>query len=282
MILLKADVQHGKRFCSIEPMTMMMLGGGAANIGGSIFGGLFGSSAEKKRAAAIRAAGDQGAGEILQGLQNAKNKATEYNATARGDLAPFREMGVNAGTTLVDLLLGNKDMSALLKESELFKFQSEIGSRNINRELSARGLYGSGAGLETLARFTNQLSAEEGQRTVDRLMNLTTLGANSASNMASLTNQTGLSMADMMLRGRTAAAQMRFDGATGSAQANSNATRMLGDMGQNIFDTVGSGITNYGQYQLTKPIFDKFLSSGSGGGLSSPGKAVDASLGLNG
>ena len=48
---------YGKSYCSIfgiDDVALGVIGGGAANMGGSIFSGLFGSSAEKKRAAAIR------------------------------------------------------------------------------------------------------------------------------------------------------------------------------------------------------------------------------------
>lgn len=57
MIDLKGEKQYGKQFCSLDPITMSLVGGGALKMGGTIFGGLFGGSAEKKRAAAIEAAG---------------------------------------------------------------------------------------------------------------------------------------------------------------------------------------------------------------------------------
>jgi hypothetical protein len=48
---------------------------------------------------------------------------------------------------LFDMMPGMVDMEKMVKESSRFQFQSELGSRNLNRELKARGLYGSGAGL---------------------------------------------------------------------------------------------------------------------------------------
>lgn len=256
MITLR-EKQHGKQLCSFDPITMSLMGGGAANIGGTIFGGLFGSSAEKKRAAAIQAAGEQGVRDINAAVKGGVAEGNAKLGMARGDLSPFRDIGVEAGTTLADLLMGRRTPAGMLKASDLFNFQSDLGSRNINRELAARGLYGSGAGLETLARFNDQLVGEEGQRLVDRLFNLTGVGANAAGNMASFTNSTGNTLANMIYGGGVEAANLRYNSTVGAANARSNATQMLGQMGQNIFSQVGNGLTQYGNFQLTKPIIDQ-------------------------
>lgn len=245
----------------------LMAGAGASQIGGSLFGGLFGSSAEKKRAAAIQEAGLQGSRDILRAVTDANATSKEYLDTARGDLSPFREFGVQAGNSLVDMLMGG-DVSAMLKASPLFHFQSELGTRNMNRELAARGLYGSGAGLESLARFNNQLVAEEGQRLTDRLFNLTGLGANTAGSMADMTTRTGWNIADTLFKGGVTAANMRFNAATGATDARANSTMMLADMGQNIFKTVGSGFKSFGEYELYKPVMDSMV-----GMMSSLGKS---------
>ena len=108
--------------------------GAGAGIGGSIFSGIMGASGAKKQAEAIRYAADK-----------ASATALEFNTRARGDLKPFREFGEEAGKTLSSLLSGKGNLDDILKESSLFKFQSEVGTRGINRELSARGLYGSRA-----------------------------------------------------------------------------------------------------------------------------------------
>lgn len=240
---------------------LLMAGAGAAGIGGSIFGGLFGSSAEKRRANAIRDAGIQGADQILAASRRGVDKATAYTDMARGDLSPFRDMGVEAGGSLMDMLLGGGDVSAMLKASPLFNFQSELGTRNINRELAARGLYGSGAGLESLAKFNAQLTGEEGQRLTDRLFGLTQLGANSASNMAGLTNQSGLSMANMIYGGGLEAANMRYNSTVGAANARASGDMMLGQMGQNIFNQVGQGLNQFGSYTMNKPLIDSSIAA---------------------
>lgn len=65
MITLR-EKHYGKQLCSLDPITMSLVGGGAMKMGGTIFGGLFGSSAEKKRAAAIDSAGGR---EALRGVK---------------------------------------------------------------------------------------------------------------------------------------------------------------------------------------------------------------------
>jgi len=59
-----------------------------------------------------------------------------------------------------------------LQASPLYQFEQEIGQRNLNRQLVAQGLYGSGAGLEAQSMFQRSLSAEEGQRQAGYLQNL--------------------------------------------------------------------------------------------------------------
>jgi hypothetical protein len=77
--------------------------------------------------------------------------------------------------------------------------------------------------------------------------------------MADMTNRTGLTLADMIFKGGTAAANLRYDSAVGAAGARSNATQMLGQMGQQLFGQAGQGLMQYGDYQLNKPFMDASL-----------------------
>lgn len=249
-----------------------MVGGTAASVGGSIFSGLMGSSAASKQAEAIRLAGERGASDILGAVDKSNATAREFNDTARGDLSPFREFGVKAGTTLTDLLMGGGNVANMLKASPLFNFQSEMGTQNINRQLAARGLYGSGAGLQTLAQFNDQLVGEEGQRLTDRLFNLTQLGGNAANSMASMTNNTGLNMSNNIFSGGVEAANMRFNAALGSAQQRANATNMIGQMGQQAFGQVGNAVANYPMISSNMNLLNSMTKSfgGGGGGAQAP------------
>lgn len=221
------------------------IGGSAAlGLGGSLFGGIMGKDAGEDQAAAIRYSADKAAGTAL-----------EMNNRARADLQPFREIGVNAGNTLWSLLNGSsgKNMGDYLKKSDLFNWQQQEGTRSLDRSLAARGQYGSGAGMEALARFNNQLVADEGQRMFDRLFGVTQLGANAASNMAAGTNQAGSVMANAQLNGGVAAAGADYNG-----QMN------LVNGVQGALGAVSGAVSDFGQYQMTKPLFER-LSTGGGG-----------------
>ena len=221
------------------------IGGSAAlGVGSSVLGGIFGNKAAKEQAAGHRYAADKAAATAL-----------EMNNRARADVAPFREFGINAGNTLWNLLNAGsgKRASDFVRASPLFDFQSELGSRNINRELSARGMYESGAGLETLARFNNQLVAEEGNRLFDRLFNLTGMGANAAAGMAAGTNNAGSVMANAQLNGYSAAAGSEAD-----------ATRAVGGAAQGGMGAVAGALNTGANYSMIAPLLQR-ISGGSGG-----------------
>ena len=236
-----------------------MAGSAGLSMGGSIFGGLMGSSSEKKRANAIRQAGETGSADILKAVADANAKAGQMNDVARGDLSPFRTLGVNAGNSLAALLMGGGDVGAMLKASPLFNFQSKMGTQAINQQLAARGLYGSGAGLQTLSQFNDQLVGEEGQRLVDRLFNMTQLGQNSATNMASMTNNMGQFMGGNIYNGGVNAANMRYNATVGQANALANSQNMLGQMGQSLFDTAAGGLSQIGNYKMNMPFIQSSM-----------------------
>src|SRR5690606_33288180 len=155
-----------------------------------IFSGIMGKSAAKKHAEAIRIA-----------QEKAKGAVQKYTDLATGELRSFRERGDTAGGLLADLLSGKVDADSAIKASSLFKFQEQEGSTAINRELKARGLYGSGAGLESLRKFENQLVGEEGQRQYDRLFQLSEQGRMAGSQIAGLDSTAGATIANIELQG---------------------------------------------------------------------------------
>jgi hypothetical protein len=138
--------------------------------------------------------------------------------------------------------------------SSLFKWQQAEGERGINRQLSARGLYGSGAGLETLARFNAQLLGEESMRYWERLYNMTALGSNAASHMATNTSATGRSLADMLSRTGTAAAVSEGD-----------AMRSIASIGPALGRTISGGFGDYLQLPLMNASINALNKYGGGG-----------------
>lgn len=238
MIELRERRPLGKSFCCIEPGTAIALSG-ALGAGGSIFSSIFGASASRQQAEAIRYSADV-----------ASRTALEMDNRARADVAPFRQQGIDAGTQVMRLLTGSSDdVINQVHESPIFQFQSELGMRNINRELSARGLFGSGAGLEILQRFNNQLVGEEADRLFSRLFQVNAMGANAASHMATNTSETGRAVAGIQAQSGIAA-----------AQAEGDATRATGGAYSGTFNALAGGFQQFAQYKLYQPLMNKLAS----------------------
>ena len=202
--------------------------GAAGALGGSIFSGIMGAAGAKRQAQAIE-----------RSAQIASGTALELNKQSRADLQPFRDLGVQSGQTLSDIFSGKANISDSYKASSLYNFQSELGTRALDRQLSARGMSGSGAGLESLALFDKSLVAEEGNRYFDKLFNTTTLGANAAAQQASNTTSTGNTLAQIGTQ-------------AGIAQGGAIANQY------NAYGSIGQGIqgaaTNYANYSLYNPL----------------------------
>jgi hypothetical protein len=242
MKFLEWEKGLGKSFCSIDPVTGLMIAGGA-QAGGSIFSGIMGSNASKKQAEAIKYAADQ-----------ARKTALELDDKARADVAPFRQYGIDAGDRLSGILKGDINLDDAVMGGSLFKWQRDEGERALNRQLSARGLYGSGAGLETLARFNAQLVGEESMRHIERLMSMTQLGGNAASHMATNTSTTGRSLADMTMKAGMAI-----------GQAEGDSLRSIGSIGPALGKTVAGGFSDYLQLPLLNANIAAMNRYGGGG-----------------
>ena len=234
-------------------MPAFVLGGATAlQAGSSIFSGIMGKSAAKKQAEAIRIA-----------QEKAKGAVEKYNDKAAGELRSFRERGDTAGGLLADLLTGRVDPDSVIKASSLFKFQEQEGSKAINRELKARGLYGSGAGLESLRKFENQLVGEEGQRQYDRLFQLSEQGRVAGAQIAGLDAQAGSSIANIELQGGMA---------RGGALAQGDNAMAAGISG--AINAVAGGGMQYMNYEMLKPILAKL--GGSKDSQQQPGDIQEA------
>lgn len=219
------------------PMMALAIGGGAvAGLGGSIFSGLMGASGAKKSADAIRYAADKGSATAL-----------ELNTRARKDLQPFRDLGVQSGDMISDIFSGKRSIDDLFKSSSLYNFESEMGTRAMDRSLKARGLYGSGAGLESLALFDKSLVAEEGDRYFNKLFGTTQLGEAAAAGQASNTTATGNQVG-----------AIQAQSGVNQGQAIQNQYSQYGQAGGGGLDAVGAGLNNFVQYSMFKPFFDQY------------------------
>lgn len=239
---------------------MMIAGSAAASLGGSIFSGLMGSSGASKQAAAIRYAADK-----------ASDTALTLNTRARGDLQPFRDLGVKTGGMLSDLFSGKSSLDDLFKSSSLYQFESEQGTRTLNKQLAARGQFGSGAGLESLALFDKSLVAQEGDSYFNKLFGTTQLGESAAAGQANNTTMTGNTVAGIQAQA-----------GVNRGQAIANGYNSIGAGVGGGLDAIGGGLQNYVQYGLYKPFFDSFSNSnkGSGNGYVGNGPRVSGEMDL--
>lgn len=235
------------------PMALAIGGSAVLGAGGSIFSGLMGSSGASKSAAAIRYAADK-----------ASETALTLNNRARGDLKPFRDLGVKSGGMLSDLFSGKTNLDDLFTSSSLYKFESEQGTRALNKQLAARGQFGSGAGLESLALFDKSLVAEEGDRYFNKLFGTTQLGESAAAQQANNTTMTGNQVAGIQANAGIA-----------QGQAYQNQYNAIGQGVGGGLDAIGGGLQNYVQYGLYKPFFDQF---NKGGGTATPYRDASANF----
>jgi hypothetical protein len=230
------------------PAMAIAIGGSAvAGAGGSIFSRLMGASGAEKSAEAIRYAADVGS-----------KTALELNTRSRADLAPFRALGAQSGQMISDIYSGKANLDQLFKSSSLYQFESDYGTRALNRQLAARGQYNSGAGLESLALFDKSLVAEQGNDYFNKLMGTTNLGENAAAQTASNATATGNTVAGIQ------AGAGRDIGAAYQTQYNA-----YGAAGAGVASAVNTGVNNWTNYSLYNPVLQnlaKMYGGGAGSG----------------
>jgi len=217
---------------------------GAGTAVAGIANGMMSAKGAKESGATMREAAEIGS-----------RTALEMDNRARADMQPYRELGIQSGNMLSQVMAGNTSLDALFKGSSLYDWESEMGSRNINRQLKARGMYNSGAGLETLAMFEKGLVAEEGSRWWDRLFNTTALGSNAAARMATGTTQTGNTLANLQTQSGIA------QGAAVQSQYNA-----YGGIGTGVANAAQGALNTGVQYSLYKPMLDRMGGGGNANG----------------
>jgi hypothetical protein len=214
----------------------LAIGAGAAvGAGASIFGSLMGANAAAKSAKAIEEAARTG-----------RQTALELNAQSRKDLQPFRDLGVQSGQMLSDIYSGKANLDQLFKSSSLYQFESDYGTRALNRQLSARGQFGSGAGLESLALFDKSLVAEQGNDYFNKLMSTTNLGENAAAQQGQNNVQTASTVGNIQTQA-----------GAGIGQAFQNQGNAYAAGGQGVSNAINQGVSGYVNYSLYNPILQR-------------------------
>ena len=276
-------------------MSWVAVGIGVVGIGTSVAGGMMGQSGAKKGAQA-QGAWTNSALNSINSAWGATNETTLpfrqlgeasgrrlMNMPVRGTsmdayTQPYADLGDSSAKTLQSLLQGG-DVGNALQNSPMFRWQQEQGTRDIDRSLASRGLYGSGAGLETLARFNSQLQAEEGERLFGRLFGATQLGANTAqfraqtavnqeqSGMDRLLSLTGMganmagNQAQLYQNIAMAQANAKLGTGTQMNQAANNQYQSLGQMWQGIGGAVQGGMMQYGNYRMNQPLIESSINA---------------------
>lgn len=150
-----------------------IIGGGLSALG-SIGGGLFGGS-------------NSGAKRLARAIQDATNFQKQVYGESTARLAPWVESGQGA-------LPYMQQIAYNLEDSPLYSWRMGEFTDEMNKQLRARGLFNSGAGLAALTKGYNQIGAEEGDKKWDRLAYLSTSGLNAGS----MTGNLGQSAANNM------------------------------------------------------------------------------------
>jgi hypothetical protein len=187
-----------------------------AAIGVATLGGAYLSSEASKEAAGIQA------GAAREGQANA---LAMYNE-GRRDLAPYRETGAGAVTTLAKLYgiqtPGNPNPQAFgpeatqaFQNSPDYKFAFDEGNRAVQFSAAAKGALGSGNTLRDLTTFGQGAATQNFQNYAQRLMQLAQMGQGAATNSANFGAQFGQNTADAY--GNMGQAQA--SGVVGSANA---------------------------------------------------------------
>ena len=153
---------------------------------------------------------------------------------------------MQSGQMLSDIYSGKANLDQLFKSSSLYQFESDYGTRALNRQLSARGQYNSGAGLESLALFDKSLVAEQGSDYFNKLFGTAQLGEAAAAQTASNATATGNTVAGIQANvgvgiGQAYQSQYGDYGAAGTGDANA----------------VQGGVNNWTNYSLYNPVLQR-------------------------
>ena len=163
-----------------------------------------------------------------------------------GIAAPYNKAGIEALNIM-------KKVAFSLETSPLYQWQQAEGEKAINRQLAARGLYNSGAGLEDLRRFQTQLGAEETERQYGRVERIAGLGAQFAGQTMGLTASLKGILANAAIQSGQGLANTYMGTGTGLAglygQGGQDLANIYSQGGANIGNLLYSGGMNIANLQ---------------------------------
>ncbi len=193
-----------------------------AVIGSAAIGGIATAYGANKAANAQTAAAQQAA----------NTQMSMYNTT-RGDLAPYRDIGSQAGTDLmgrIDQLTAPITMDqATLEKTPGYQFNLTQGQKAVTNSAAARGLGSSGAALKGAATFATGLADSTYQ---NQFNNANTNNTNAYNRLKGLVDT-----------GQNASAQTGNAGMNAANQVSSAQTQS-GTAQAAAYNAMGSGIAN--------------------------------------
>lgn len=250
------------------------MAGSLISAAGSIAGGILGKkAADKQSQAAIRASQIQ-----TQGMERALDKSLglqrEMWETGRADVSPFREVGLNAATTLSDMFL-NGDTSKFT-QSPGYQFAFDEGQRALERGAAARGLLTSGATGRALVDYGQGMASQEFNTYANRLQQLAGMGANAAVGQASNATNVGANMGQTAMTGMTNIGTAQAAGIAGAANASAFGQQQFARGLGGAFGNVATGVSNFD--------FGNLFNSSGGGALpftNTPSAGVPSAFGFS-
>jgi hypothetical protein len=194
----------------MDPITLAAL----ISAGGSILGGLFGSSAADKAAKA---------------QTDASNRAIDLQAAtiaqSRLDAAPWMEAGKKAlGSYMGELGLGAPGWQSNFQATPGYQFQVDEAEKGAMNHLAGLGMKNSGAALQALTKLRSGLANQEYSNFLGRLSGAAGMGQNQVNTTNSLAQNSALSQGQLMQDAGAA----RASGYVGGANAWTGALNNLG------------------------------------------------------
>ena len=195
----------------MDPITLAAL----ISAGGSILGGLFGSSASSKAADSQ----EKVARDSLE-LQ----KATI--AQARLDSAPWLEAGKTALSSYMgELGFGAPGFESKFQATPGYQFQVDEAEKGAVNHLGALGMKNSGAALKALTKLRSGLANQEYSNYLGRISGVAGVGQNQVNTTNSLAANSALSQGQLMQDAGAA----RASGYVGQANAWTGALNNIGN-----------------------------------------------------
>jgi hypothetical protein len=151
----------------------------------------------------------------------------------REDLAPWRNAGVNALTSLAKLNTPGQQFDQAQLDPG-YAFRQQQGEQAINRSAAARGLMGSGRTIKDLIRFNQDYATNEFGNVNNRRLALSGLGQTATNTGVQAGQNYGTQVGQNMLGAGNARASgyvgqaNALSGAIGSTLNNYNSNRLLG------------------------------------------------------